>query len=75
MYDGYFSFWLSIVTRLIFGMKPHFIDTYLLIPRSRSSAKVKVIYHGHITKKKKKKKKEEMAVSGGINFSKHIFFL
>ena len=36
----------NLVTRLIFGMKAH-----LLIPRSRSSAKVKVKYQGHVSQK------------------------
>ena len=30
-------------------MKTHLIDTLLLVPRSRSSAKVKVKYQGHIS--------------------------
>ena len=47
----------SIVTWLIFGMKAHFIDTYLLVPRS--SAKVKVRYHIS----------PEMPVLGGISVS------
>ena len=44
---------VNLVTRLIFGMKSHSIDTHLLVPRSRSSAKVKVKYQGNISKKKK----------------------
>ena len=58
----------SLVTRLVFGMKAHLINTHLLIPRSRSSAKVKVKYQGHDSKK--------MGVSGGISVSQtHIVFL
>ena len=37
-------------------MKAHFINTHLLVPRSRSSAKVKVKYQGHVS--------EKMGVSG-----------
>ena len=37
-------------------MKAHLINMYLLVPRSRSSAKVKVKYKGYICQK--------MAVSG-----------
>ena len=48
-------------------MKVHLIDTHLLVPRSRSSAKVKVKYQGHVSQK--------MGVSGAIVFHKHIFFL
>ena len=32
-------------------MKAHLIDTHLLVPRSRSSAKVKVEYQGHVLKR------------------------
>ena len=32
-------------------MKAHLIDTHLLVPRSRSSAKVKVKYKGYISQK------------------------
>ena len=35
-------------------MKAYLINMHLLVPRSRSSAKVKVRYIGHISKKKKK---------------------
>ena len=42
-------------------MKAHLIDTHLLVPRSRSSAKVKVKYQGHVFQK--------MGVSGGISVS------
>ena len=49
-------------TRLMFGMKEHLIDTHLLEPRSRSSAKVKDKYQGHISIKKK------IVVSGVIFF-------
>ena len=37
-------------------MKAHLIDTHLLVPRSRSSAKVKVKYQGHVS--------QQMGVSG-----------
>ena len=33
-------------------MKEHLINTHLLVPRSRSSAKVKVKYKGYISQKK-----------------------
>ena len=36
---------------LIFVMKAHLIDTHLLVPRSRSSAKVKVKYQGRVSQK------------------------
>ena len=39
-------------------MKAHLIDTHLLVPRSRSSAKVNVKYQGHISQK--------MGVSGAL---------
>ena len=42
-------------------MKAHLIDTHLLVLRSRSSAKVKVKYQGHVSQK--------MGVSGGISVS------
>ena len=48
-------------------MKAHLIDTHLLVPRSRSSAKVKVKYQGHVSQK--------MVVSGALVFHKHIFLL
>ena len=47
-------------------MKAHPIDTHLLVPRSRSSAKVKVKYQGHVSQK--------MGVSGALVFHKHILF-
>ena len=47
-------------------MKAHLIDTHLLVPRSRSSAKVKVKYQSHVSQK--------MGVSGAIVFHKHILF-
>ena len=47
-------------------MKAHLIDTHLLVPRSRSSAKVKVKYKGYISQK--------TAVSGAFVFHKHILF-
>ena len=45
-------------------MKAHLIDTHLLVPRSRSSAKVKVKYQGQVSQK--------MGVSGALVFHKHI---
>ena len=48
-------------------MKAHLIDADLLVPRSRSSAKVKVKYQCHVSQK--------MAVSGALVFHKHILFL
>ena len=45
-------------------MKAHLIDTHLLV--SRSSAKVKVKYQGHVSQK--------MGVSGALVFHKHILF-
>ena len=45
-------------------MKAHLIDTHLLV--SRSSAKVKVKYLGHVSQK--------MGVSGALVFHKHILF-
>ena len=48
-------------------MEAHLIDTHLLVPRSRSSAKVKVKYQGHVSQK--------MVVSGALVFHKHILFL
>ena len=47
-------------------MKAHLINTHLLVPRSRSSAKVKVKYQGHVSQK--------MGVSGALVFHKHILF-
>ena len=47
-------------------MKAHLIDTHLLVPRSRSSAKVKVKYQGHVSQK--------MGVSGALVFHKNILF-
>ena len=44
-------------------MKAHLIDTHL-VPRSRSPAKVKVKYQGHVSQK--------MHVSGPLVFHKHI---
>ena len=48
-------------------MKAYLIDTHLLVPRSRSSAKVKVKYQGHVSQK--------MGVSGALVFHKHILFV
>ena len=42
-------------------MKAHLIDTHLLVPRSRSSAKFKVKYRGHVSQK--------MGAAGGISVS------
>ena len=57
----------NLLTRLTFGMKAYFINMHLLVPRSRSSATVKVKYKGFISQK--------MAVSGAFMFHKHILFL
>ena len=45
-------------------MKAHLIDTHLLLPSSRSSAKVNVKYQGHVSQK--------MGVLGALEFHKHI---
>ena len=45
-------------------MKAYLINMHLLVPRSRSSAKVKVKYKGFVSQK--------MAVSGAFVFHKHI---
>ena len=47
-------------------MKAHLIDTHLLVPRSRSSAKIKVKYQGHLS--------QRMGVAGALVFHKHILF-
>ena len=47
-------------------MKAHFINTHLLVTRSRSSAKVKVKYQGHVSQK--------MGVSWALVFHKCILF-
>ena len=47
-------------------MKAYLINMHLLVPRSRSSAKVKVKYKGYIFQK--------MAISGAFVFYKHILF-
>ena len=47
-------------------MKAHLINMHLLVPRSRSSAKVKLKYKGNISQK--------MAVLGVFVFHKHILF-
>ena len=47
-------------------MKAHLIDAHLLVLRSRSSAKVKVKYQGHVSQK--------MGVPGTLMFHKHILF-
>ena len=56
----------NLVTWLIFSMTAHLIDTHVLVPRSRSSAKVKVKYQVHVSQK--------MGVSGALVFHKHILF-
>ena len=56
----------NLLTRLIFGMKAHLINTHLLVSRSRSSAKVKIEYKGYISQK--------IAVWGAFVFHKHILF-
>ena len=48
-------------------MKAHLIDTHLQVPRSRSSANVKVKYQGHVSQK--------MGVSRALVFHKHILFV
>ena len=48
-------------------MKAHLIDTHLLVPRSKSSAEVKVKYQSHVSQK--------MGVSGALVFHKHILFV
>ena len=47
-------------------MKANLIDTHLLVPRSRSSAKVKVKYPGHVS--------EKMGVSGHYCSQTHLVF-
>ena len=47
-------------------MKAHLIETHLLVPRSRSSAKAKVECQGHVSQK--------MGVLGALVFYKHILF-
>ena len=51
----------NLLIRLIFGMKAYLINMHLLVPRSRSSAQVKVKCKGYISQK--------MAFSGGIPVS------
>ena len=58
--------WVHIVLLVIYGMKAHLINTHLLLPKSRSSAKVKVRYQGHFSQK--------MTVLGALVFQKHILF-
>ena len=48
-------------------MKAHLIDTHLQVPRSWSSAKVKVKYQGLVSQK--------MGVSVALVFHKHILFI
>ena len=47
-------------------MKAHLIDIHLLVLRSRSFAKVKAKYKGHVS--------EKVGVSGALVFHKHILF-
>ena len=58
---------LSFRLSVIFGMKAYLNNMHLLVPRSRSSAKVKVKYKGYVSQK--------MAVSGAFVFHKHILFV
>ena len=46
-------------------MKAHLIDKHFLVPRSRSSAKVKVKYQGHVSQK--------MGVSGALVFVCNVY--
>ena len=48
-------------------MKAYLINMHLLVPRSRSFAKVKIKYKGYISQK--------MAVFGAFMFHEHILFL
>ena len=48
------------------GMKAHLIDTHLLVPRSRSSTKVKVNNQGHVS--------QEMDISVALVFHNPILF-
>ena len=48
-------------------MKAYLINMHLLVPRSRSSAKVKVKYKGYISPK--------MAISGAFVFHKYILLI
>ena len=57
----------NLVTKLIFGMKAHLIDTHLLVPRPKSSPKVKVKYQGCVS--------QNMGLLGALVFHKHILFL
>ena len=50
----------------MFGMKAHLIDSHLLVPKLKSSAKVKVKDQGHIS--------QRMAVFGALVFHKYIMF-
>ena len=43
------------------------MKAHLLVPRSRTSAKVDVKYQGHVSQK--------MGVSGAVEFHKHILFV
>ena len=49
-------------------MKAHLIDTHLLVQKSRSSARVKVKYQGHVFQTMDKN------LSGALVFHKHILF-
>ena len=48
-------------------MMAHLIDAYLLVPTSRSSAKVKVKYQGHVYQK--------MSVPGALVFTNTSCFI
>ena len=50
-------------------MKANLINTHLLVPTTRLSAKVKVEYQGHNSGLLKK-----MEVSGALVFHKHMLF-
>ena len=56
----------NLVTSLILGIKAHLIDTHLVVPRSRSSVKVKIKHHVHVFKR--------MAIEGALVFHKHVLF-
>ena len=56
-------------------MKAHLINMHLLVPRSRSSAKVKVEYQGYISQKKKKKNGRFEGISTESCFRHPLFDL
>ena len=57
---------IDLVTRPIFDMKAHPINTHLPIPRSSSSSKVKDKNQGNISQK--------IAVSGALVVHKSLFY-